>query len=78
MTVLTISTGTPEREAYVAAWRLKSCGLKWTPTSVPAFLTITLACGIGDWENPLIALYSFPFDVVLQPVCQLFGDEDRF
>ena len=28
MTLLTISTWTPDLEAKVAAWRLRSCGLK--------------------------------------------------
>jgi hypothetical protein len=51
MTLLTISTGTPERDAYVAACRLRSCGLRCTPTKAPALRTITLAAVFGDEDR---------------------------
>ena len=43
ITVETISTGTPDRLAWVAAYRRKSCGRNLIPTWLPAFLTTDLA-----------------------------------
>ena len=43
ITLLTISMGTPDLEACVAACLLRSCGLSSIPASFPAFLTIILA-----------------------------------
>ena len=42
-TLLTISSGVPERDAYVAACLLRSCGLTLIFTKSPAFLTTNLA-----------------------------------
>jgi hypothetical protein len=41
--LLTISMGTPQLDAYVAACLLRSCGLNSIPATLPALLTIILA-----------------------------------
>ena len=40
---LTISIGVPQRDACVAACLLRSWGLRWTTTKLPAFTTTALA-----------------------------------
>jgi hypothetical protein len=76
MTLLTISIGTPDLEAYVAASLLRSCGPSSIQTNSRAFLTIALAAEHVIRNSFLVRLDVLSSDVFAQPFRDLYRDEN--